>query len=397
MYKQFDFYGQNGQLLSGRFEIPIGQLKAIAIFAHCFTCSKNVKAATAISSSLAEKGIGVLRFDFTGLGNSEGDFQNTNFSSNVEDIVYAFNALKKQHKAPEILIGHSFGGAAVLKAATLLQEITSVVTIAAPSCTSHVAHLFKDNLEQIKKQERSEVDLSGRKFTITNQFVKDINETDILTGVSTFKKALLVMHSPTDNIVSINHAADIFKAAKHPKSFISLDSADHLISKQIDSDYISEVISSWASRYISDNNPIVSKEDTVPNQVVVRSTPGKKFRNSIYVGPHNIIVDEPVSYGGNNEGMTPYQLLSAALGGCTSMTINSYAERKEISLDSIEVRLSHKKVDDAGITKDHITKEILITGANLTTEQKMRLYEIAEKCPVNRTLKSEVIIETKHN
>lgn len=393
---KFDFHNDKRQKLSGRFEEPNGKLKAIAIFAHCFTCSKNVKAASSISRALSNKGIGVLRFDFTGLGNSEGDFANTDFSSNVSDLVSAFRALKESYEAPQILIGHSLGGAAVLKAATLIEEIKAVVTIAAPSCTSHVSHLFEDSLETIKEQEKAEVDLFGRKFTITSQFVKDINETDILSSIAKFKKALLVLHSPTDNIVSIDHAANIYKSAKHPKSFVSLDGADHLISEKKDSDYICEIISSWITRYIDADSEIEERPKLEKGHLLVKSLSGLKFKNVVFTETHQSIMDEPKSYGGTDEGMTPYQYLTAALGGCTSMTIKMYAERKGIPLENVEVDLIHEKIDEGNLRVDRLIKNIKLIGGNLTEDQKNKLYEIAEKCPVNKTLKSKIIIESQH-
>ena len=392
---KFDFLNNEGQLLSGSLEKPDSEMKAIAIFSHCFTCSKNVKAAASISRALSSRGIGVLRFDFTGLGNSEGDFANTNFSSNVADLLSAFNALKSQFQAPQILIGHSLGGAAVLKAAALLEEIRAVVTIGAPSSVDHVSHLFINHLDDIKNMERVEIDLFGRKFTITSQFIKDINETEILGGVTKFRKALLVLHSPTDNIVSIEHAANIFKAAKHPKSFISLDNADHLISDKKDSDYIGEIVSSWATRYVNRVTENISPT-IAPGHVLVRSIIGEKFKNNVNSDKHHLTMDEPITVGGTDSGMTPYQFLAAALGGCTSMTVKMYAERKGIPLEKVQVDVFHEKVQQNETKVDRLTKEIRLFGEKLTPEQKLSLYEIAEKCPVNRTLKSEITIESRH-
>jgi len=390
---KFDFYNKTGQLLSGRLELPIGQPKAFAVFAHCFTCSKNVKAATSISRALANEGIGVLRFDFTGLGNSEGDFANTNFSSNVADLISAAESLEEQFEFPAILVGHSLGGAAVLKAATLLDKVKAIVTIGAPSCASHVKSLFKDSLDLIKDKKTVEIDLYGRRFTISDQFIKDINEADILGDIAKSKKTLLIMHSPTDNIVSIEHAAKIFHSAKHPKSFISLDEMDHLVSKEADARYLSKIIAAWVSKYLDFKTTTLEAKDTM----IVSSQDGHKFLNRISVGNHQVFIDEPLSVGGGDLGMTPYQFLLAALGGCSSMTMKLYADNKGLPLEKVQIELSHKKVEKDGAKVDHIVKKMTAIGEALTEEQKQKLYEIAEKCPVNRTLKSEIIIESIYN
>lgn len=391
-----DFLNESGQLLSGRLELPILKPKAMAIFAHCFTCSKNVKAATTISRSLAENGIGVLRFDFTGLGNSEGDFSNTNFSSNISDLIAAANSLEQNYSAPSLLVGHSFGGAAVIKAATQIKSVKAVVTIGAPSCVNHVAHLFSESIEKIKLQKKAEVDLFGRKFNISEDFINNINEVDILNDVKEFKKAFLILHSPIDNLVSIENAAKLFHSAKHPKSFISLDNSDHLISKETDAVYISKIISEWSSRYLATeiNKPMQTYDS---EKVVVSAQLGYKFLNHVRVGKHQLLMDEPESVGGDNLGLTPYQHLLAALGGCTSMTMKLYAELKGIVFDDIKVELTHQKLDKDGIKFDNIIKSISITGDSVTPEQKKKLLEIAEKCPVNRTLKSDIIIESQSN
>jgi len=253
--EKFDFKNDNGHTLSGKLELPEGELKAMAIFAHCFTCSKSILSATRIPKRLTKNNIGVLRFDFTGLGNSEGDFANTNFSSNVEDLISAYNALKEKYFAPTLLIGHSLGGAAVLKAATLLSDVKAVVVIGAPSDAAHIMHNFKNDIEEIEKQGETEVNLAGRKFTIKKQFIDDLKETVILDGVANFKKALLVMHSPLDETVSIEHASKIFMAARHPKSFVSLDKADHLIMSSHYAQYAADVIGSWVGHYVSTGHP----------------------------------------------------------------------------------------------------------------------------------------------
>ena len=398
---KFDFLNHEGEKLSGRLEIPSGTPAASALFAHCFTCSKDVIAAHSISKALAEQGFAVLRFDFTGLGNSEGDFANTNFSSNVEDLLAAFRALKEHFgSSPELLVGHSLGGAAVLKAAAKLEDVKAVVTIGAPSSVEHLTHLFQKELPKIDAEGDAEVVLSGRKFKITRQFVKDIQEAEILSDVKAFKKALLILHSPLDKIVSIDHAAKIFMSAKHPKSFISLDDADHLLMNRKDANYAAQMIASWGIRYISHE---AAERPKLNEGVLVKSRVGTRFTQDIYTKDHHIIADEPVSMKGDNLGLNPYELLLAGLGACTSMTLRMYADHKEIPLDSVEVKLHHSKIhakecesceEETG-NVDRIEKKISLTGS-LSEDQRSRLYEIAEKCPVNRTLNSEVKIEAKY-
>ncbi len=396
---KFDFINNDGETLSGRLELPAGIPRAFALFAHCFTCSKDIIAANVIAKSLTRQNIGVLRFDFTGLGNSEGDFANTNFSSNVQDLISACKYLGKEFKHPEILIGHSLGGAAVLKAATFLDHVKAIVTIGAPSCVNHVEHLFEQDLKNIEKLGHAEVNLAGRKFTIKKQFIDDIKEVDILKGVKNFKKALLVMHSPTDNTVSIDHASKIFSEAKHPKSFVSLDKADHLLLNREDASYAGAVIGAWVQKYISKSMKI--SDSILENTVVVQSRNNFKFTQDIYTKDHHIVADEPKSVKGNHLGMNPYDLVLAGLGACTSMTIKMYAERKGLLVDKIAVELSHEKVhsqdcvecDNKVETIDIISKKITIDGT-ITPEEKKRLYEVAEKCPVNKTLQSHVKIES---
>lgn len=398
---KFDFLNKNGETLSGRLEMPRQQPKAFALFAHCFTCSKDFIAANIVSKQLAENGIGVLRFDFTGLGNSQGDFANTNFSSNVEDLVAACEALSKKYSAPQLLIGHSLGGAAIIKVAGQITSAKAVVTIGAPSSVDHVAHLFGEEMAQIEKTGEAKVSLAGRDFTIKKQFVDDLKEADILDDVKVLKKALLVLHSPTDNTVSIDHASKIFVAAKHPKSFITLDNADHLLINRKNARYAADVISAWAGRYLnysSEDKPRVEK-----SHVLTKSRIDSKFTQDIYTPDHHLIADEPKSYKGNNLGMNPYDLVLAGLGACTSMTIKMYAERKGIKLDEVLVDLSHKKIyakdcDECETESgkvDVIEKYISITG-DFDEAQEKRLYEIAERCPVNKTLQSEIKINSSH-
>ena len=398
---KYDFANNRGEVLSGRLELPAAAPRAFALFAHCFTCSKDFIAASVIAKTLAEMGIGVLRFDFTGLGNSEGDFANTNFSSNVEDLISACNQLSKDYEAPQLLIGHSLGGAAVLKAAAQMKSVKAVVTIAAPSDVRHLSSVFEDEMDIIEKEGQAKITLAGRSFTIKKQFLDDISRTEILDCLKGFRKALLVMHAPHDTSVSIDHAAKIFEAAKHPKSFVTLDNADHLLSKRSDARYAAKVCAAWADRYIS--GAAHEQIDIAENVVRVRTRRGARFTQDIYTADHHLIADEPHSVQGDNLGLNPYEFLMAGLGACTSMTMKMYADRKEIPLEEVVVDLRHEKIhaDDCEQCEtrkgkvDKIVKTIKIKG-DLNTEQQQRLLEIAEKCPVNRTLKSEIIIESSH-
>ena len=398
---RFTFQNKAGETLAGRLELPAGTPRAFALFAHCFTCSKDVVAAQVISRELAQHGIAVLRFDFTGLGNSQGDFSNTNFSSNAEDLVSACLHLEKEFRPVEVLIGHSLGGAAVLQAATQLKSVAAVVTIGAPSDPAHIEQVLQNDLGTIREDGKAEVTLAGRSFTIKKQFLDDIKETKLLQGVRTFRKALLVMHAPLDNIVSIDHAATLFLAAKHPKSFVTLDNADHLLSREKDGQYAAAVIAAWVDRYISRSFP--AKEEGEEGVVTVRSRAGSRFTQDIMTEHHHVVADEPLSAKGDNLGMNPYEFLLAGLGACTSMTLTMYAAHKDIPLEGVEVKLKHEKIHaehcedcESGSAKiDTISKIITLYGP-LTDQQKKRLYQIAEKCPVNRTLKSDIHMEPIH-
>ena len=400
---KYEFKNRSGETLSGQLELPKSPPHAFAIFAHCFTCSKDFIAASTISRALTKHGIAVLRFDFTGLGNSEGDFSNTNFSSNVADLFAAYESLSKTHTTPSLIIGHSLGGAAVLKAAPKLEGVKAVVTIAAPSATEHVTHLFKDNEEKINTEGLAAVNLAGRTFTIKKQFIDDIKESEVLSGLNSMGKALLILHSPTDNTVSIEHATNIFVASKHPKSFVSLDQADHLLMNRNDAKYAATVIGSWVQKYIADPTPDKTKrEEVAKGEVVVKSRPHFKFTQDVISSNHSLIADEPISYEGTDLGMSPYELLLSSLGACTSMTIGMYAKRKGYKLNDVKVTLRHEKIHATDCldceTKnqkvDHIEKQIELFG-DFTKEEHQKMLEIAEKCPVNRTLLSDVSITKK--
>jgi putative redox protein len=398
--ERFDFPNANGEKLAAVLDLPDGPPRAYALFAHCFTCGKNVVAASRIANALTARGIAVLRFDFTGIGSSEGEFANTTFSSNIADLVAAADHLRKTRQAPALLIGHSLGGAAVLAAAEAVGEARAVVTIAAPSDPSHVTHLFKDKLYAIGEHGEVEVALAGRSFRIRREFLNDVAEQMLTDKIARLRKALLIFHSPTDDTVGIENATHIFIAAKHPKSFVSLAGADHLLTKPGDAVYVANVLAAWAERYL-DAAPPLAARDEEPRSVIVTETGVGKFQQTIAVGPHRLTADEPVAAGGLDSGPGPYDLLLAALGACTSMTLRLYAEHKKLPLARVSVTLSHAKIhaqdcEDCETREgkiDQIERALTLTG-DLTDEQRMRLVEIADKCPVHRTLTSEIKIRT---
>jgi uncharacterized OsmC-like protein/esterase/lipase len=391
------FPNANGLALSGRLEMPVdGKAHAFALFAHCFTCTKNLTAIRNIARALSLMGIAVLRFDFTGLGQSEGDFEEAGFSSDVSDLISASKFLEQEYKAPVLAIGHSLGGTAVLMAAKFLPTIKAIATIGSPFDPAHVKHILHNDLETIKKEGFAMVDIGGRPFPINKEFVKDLNSFDSESAIKELGKALLILHSPQDNIVGIDNAADLYRTAKHPKSFISLDGADHLLSNAEDSLYTGEVIASWVKRYISFPAPEPIKSN---KRVAVRTGPDA-LTTEIKAGKHSLLADEPEEVGGFDLGPTPYDLLTAGLGACTSMTLRMYADRKKWPLEDIVVHLKHKKVHakdsehpEGKNVLDHIWREIELEG-DLTDKQRNRLLEIAEKCPVHKTLHAPVQIIT---
>jgi uncharacterized OsmC-like protein/pimeloyl-ACP methyl ester carboxylesterase len=398
--ERFQFTGSGGQQLAAALDAPEGAVRAYALFAHCFTCGKDVLAAKRIAVALSAKGIAVLRFDFTGLGSSEGDFANTNFSSNVADLVRAADHLRDTRQAPALLIGHSLGGAAILAAAHQIPEAKAVVTIGAPSDPAHVTGLFADKIENIRKDGKAEVSLAGRPFTITSAFLDDIAEHGLMEHIIKLHKALLVMHAPTDDTVGIDNATKIFVAAKHPKSFVSLADADHLVSDRRDSAYVADVIAAWSSRYLDARTEAIVSSD--PREVWVRETRNGKFQQMVSVGPHHLLADEPEAAGGDDTGLAPYDFLLAALGACTSMTMRLYADQKSLPLERTTVTLRHSKIYARDCAEcetregklDQIERVITMEGS-LSAEQRERLMEIADKCPVHRTLTSEIRILTR--
>ncbi|MEM7135045.1 MAG: bifunctional alpha/beta hydrolase/OsmC family protein [Myxococcota bacterium] len=397
--ERFEFRGSGGQKLVGRLHRPAIDPIAYAIFAHCFTCSKESKAATRISGSLAAQGIATLRFDFTGLGESDGDFSDTTFSHNVADIVAAADALRVDRVAPSLLVGHSLGGAAVLAAASAIPETVGVATIAAPVEPEHVARLLRGSVKEIETRGEAQVDLGGRPFTIRKAFLDDIRAQCNEDKIRSLGKALLIFHSPQDQLVDVDNARKIYEAARHPKSFVSLDGADHLLRKRADAEYVATVLRAWASRYLLDPSPEVP--DDAPEGGVLVEGKASGFLQRIHARGHVFPADEPITVGGSDLGPTPYELLLAGLGACTSITLRMYARRKEWPLEGVRVKLRHDRVHardvedsekESGMV-DVIDKEIELEG-DLSTEQRQRLYEMAARCPVHRTLLNEIKIRS---
>jgi putative redox protein len=394
------FPGAFGTMLAARLDAPAGPPLAFALFAHCFTCSKESKAAATISAALAERGIAVLRFDFTGLGGSEGDFANTNFTSNVDDLVAAADFLRREHQAPALLVGHSLGGTAVLAAAPRIAEAAAVATLGSPFDPEHVLALLKGSVGTIESEGDATVDLAGRAFRIKRQFLEDIRAQKVGAAAGRLGKALMVMHSPRDTLVNIDNASRIFLAARHPKSFVSLDPADHLLTRREDAGYAGQLLAAWAARYLPSPRTEAAPS-AKPGKVLVRETREGKFTNQIFVGAHVVRADEPVAAGGLDTGLSPYDLLCASLGACTSMTLRMYADLKGIPLERVSVELRHEKIHAADCAEcetregkiDLIDRSIALEG-NLDAQQRQRLLEIADKCPVHRTLHSEVLIRT---
>ena len=402
-FQKITFTNERGEQLAGRLDLPIDEKpRAYALFAHCFTCTKNLNAVFNINQALTRRGIAVLRFDFTGLGESEGEFSETNFGTNVSDLVSAARFLEGSFEAPKLLIGHSLGGAAVLHAAQQIPSSVAVATIASPFDPSAVRRHLGDSVQTIEERGEASITLAGKSFVVTKQFLEDLEQTSMEDAIRNLERALIIFHSPRDTVVGIDNAAKIFQTAKHPKSFVSLDQSDHLISDRSDASYLGEVLAAWAKKYIrgldDKQRPVRDPSD---NRVTVRT--GKVgYQTEISANEHRLIADEPVSVGGANTGPTPYDYLVAALGACTSMTLRMYGDRKQLPLDGVVVRLRHQKVHATDCVEcttkegvvDVIDREIELIGL-LDESQRKRLLEIADRCPVHRTLHSEILVKSR--
>jgi uncharacterized OsmC-like protein/pimeloyl-ACP methyl ester carboxylesterase len=402
MKEQVKFQNSRGEQLAGIMHMPdAGVIQACVVFAHCFTCTKNIRAAVTIADSLVTEGFGVLSFDFTGLGQSEGDFSDTHFSSNVQDLVDAAEFLAQTFEAPLLLVGHSLGGTAVLAAAHLIPSIVAVATIGAPADAEHVLHLLDDDLETIEQQGEAKVNLAGRPFHIRSEFVEDVRSQSVRDGIRSLRRALLVMHSPIDELVSIDEAARIYSSALHPKSFVSLDDADHLLTRDRDSRYAGQVLAAWASRYLPGEIHQPPAVEHIKDATVTAGRAEDIFLSTVNANGHGLIADEPESYGGGNRGPSPYDFLAAALGSCTVMTLNMYARRKELPVDKVEVLVQHTRIHAKDCedceTKtgriDQLSREIKLSG-DLSDAQRQRMLEIADMCPVHRTLEGEIKIRS---
>jgi putative redox protein len=391
---------ETGEHLAAALELPDREPRAYVLFAHCFTCGKDNAAATRITRTLAANGFATLRFDFTGLGGSDGDFANSNFSSNVADLIAAAAWLRTEFAAPQLLIGHSLGGTAVLAAASEIPEVRALATIGAPATAEHVEKQFAASAEQIAREGEAQVSLGGRDFVIRQQFLEDIRSTPVTERIGQLRKALLVMHSPTDATVSVDQATRIFAAARHPKSFISLDNADHLLTRLEDAQYVANTITAWAHRYL-DNADEERGNKEVPGGEIHVSEGNRRFLREVTSDDHGWLADEPKKVGGDNLGPDPYEHLLAALGTCTSMTVRMYANRKQWPLDDIEVQLEHSRdhvsdcehCDEGDQKVDVLSRAIRLEG-DLDATQRARLLEIADRCPVHRTLEGPLRIDT---
>ncbi|NQZ76342.1 MAG: OsmC family protein [Ekhidna sp.] len=397
-FKKVTFRNANGQELAGRVDFPLSSTpKAFVLFAHCFTCSKNLKSVDYISKAFTNLGMAVLRFDFTGLGQSKGSFSDTNFSSNLSDLEDAYHFLEDQYEAPQILVGHSLGGAAVLHVGGSLPKVRAVATIGAPSSPDHVAHLLSSGRDELEEKGEADINIGGRTFKMKKQFLDDIEEQGREKKIQKLDKALLILHSPQDSIVGIENAQEIYVEAKHPKSFISLDGADHLLTREEDAKYAGAMVASWSDRYIDISEPEQMTEGEVSTRI------GEKgFVTEITAGRHHLIADEPPSVGGDDNGPTPYGYLLAGLGACTAMTLRMYADYKKINLQEVDVKLTHDKVhkedgENMESSKgkiDQITRKIKLVG-DLSDAERKRLIEIADRCPVHKTIEGKPDIITE--
>jgi uncharacterized OsmC-like protein/pimeloyl-ACP methyl ester carboxylesterase len=404
--KPVRFTGADGTPRSGRLHLPAGRPRAWALFAHCFACVEDLRPALRIAECIAERGIGVLRFDFTGLGaGDEEDAQDAAPACNVDDLVAAADFLADNQEAPQVLVGHSLGGAAAIAAAHRLQvrsgAVRAVATLGAPAGSAHIARLLRAEREEVEQVGEGEVELEGKPFWIKAELLRDLERPSLVDTLPAMRTAFLFCHAPRDAVVPVEHARLLFDAAKHPKSFLSLDESDHLLSRPDDAAYAGTVIGAWASRYVQPSAQ-ADAEERVENQVVVRGG-AEGLAQDIRAGHHRLRADEPVAYGGQDTGPGPYDLLLAALGSCSAMTVKLYAARKGWPVEAVTVTLDHERrhVDDCRECEDepprkldHIDKGVTIEG-ELSTDQLDRLVEISDRCPVHRTLQSEIRIATR--
>ncbi|MBT8051733.1 MAG: OsmC family protein [Xanthomonadales bacterium] len=403
MESKVEFESSAGIELSGVLHRPdAGSPRAWVLFAHCFTCTKNVLAARHIADALTREGMAVLRFDFTGLGQSGGDFSETHFSSNVQDLVDAADFLAGEYQAPNILVGHSLGGTAMLAAASEIDSAVAIATIGSPAEAEHVLHLLEDDLETIEKAGCATVKLAGRPFQIRSEFIEDVRNQSVRDGIRNLRKALLVMHSPVDEVVPVKEAGRIYSSAMHPKSYISLDDADHLLSRKADSRYAGRVLSAWVSRFLDVAGEDLPTPAFEAAHVVVAGKTDDAFRVAINADGHVLQGDEPEEHGGADSGPSPYDLLSAALGACTVMTLNMYARHKKLPVESVRVDVQHGKIHAEDCERcetekgkiDRFERRLTIAG-DLSEDQRKRMLEIADRCPVHRTLHSEVEVASR--